>query len=184
MLKWLLPLLLLSACATAPVGQTERRATAPSQAFSLNGRVAIKQNEQRFSSGVVWTHEMQKDEILLLAPLGQTVARIERTAQGVRLDAADKHTTAPDAESLTQQTLGWRLPLTGLQYWVQGVPLPDVEAVVERDELGRITQLLQNGWTIHYTRYASDTATSLPLRLTLERAELTFQLLIDSWNTP
>src|SRR3989337_1633355 len=94
-------ILLLTGCATAPVAvQRPLQADAP---FAFNGRVAVKQGEQRNSAGVRWVHSAAADEILLLAPLGQTMARIHREAQEVTLDASGKRYTAQDMETLMQQ---------------------------------------------------------------------------------
>src|SRR5512144_226346 len=116
----LLTLLLLAGCATAPVAvQRPAQADAP---FAFNGRVAVKHGELHESAGVRWVHRSSEDEILLLAPLGQTVARIRRTREEVSLEASGKHYAAQDMESLMQQALGWQLPLSGLRYWVMAEP--------------------------------------------------------------
>jgi len=150
--------------------------------FVMNGRIAVKYHGERTSANVRWTHMIKDDEILLFAPLGQTVARIYQNADGVVLDASGKHYTAHNTEALTQQVLGWSLPLNGLRYWVLALPAPDSECVLERNEHGQISQLQQTGWTIQYARYASTVVDSLPLRMTLQRAELHIQLLVDEWE--
>ncbi len=180
---WLLPFWLLG-CASAP--PAPQSVTRPAQAehapFVIAGRIAVKHNGERSSATMRWTHSAETDEILLFAPLGQTVARIHRDGQGVVLDTSDKHYVAQDAEELTQQALGWRLPLSGLQYWVLALPAPLGVHDIERDASGKISVLRQHGWTISYTRYATPAADSLPLRLTLQREELEIQLQIDEWS--
>ncbi len=180
---WLLPLWLFG-CASAP--PAPQSVTRPAQAehapFVIAGRIAVKHNGERSSATLRWTHSAETDEILLFAPLGQTVARIHRDGHGVVLDTSDKHYVAQDAEELTQQALGWRLPLSGLQYWVLALPAPVGVYDIERDASGQISVLRQGGWTISYTRYATPAADSLPLRLTLQREELGIQLRIDEWS--
>lgn len=182
---WLLWLCLasLTACSSVPEKQSVRASASNQHGFVLNGRVAVKQDEKHFSGGVRWTHEFSNDEILLLAPLGQTVARIQRDAQGVTLTSAEAQHHAQDVETLTQQVLGWRLPLSGLQTWVLAQPSHTAFSV-QRDPQGRLSTLQQDGWNIRYTRYASDAADSLPTRLLLQRDDLEIQLLIDEWLTP
>jgi outer membrane lipoprotein LolB len=152
-------------------------------AFVLNGRIAVKHDDERSSASVRWTHHIAQDEILLLAPFGQTMARIYRDAQGAELDASGKHYTAPDAEELSQQVLGWHLPLAGLQYWVLALPTPGNNASVERDESGQVSVMHQDGWEIRYTRYVALAADSLPSRMSLQRGGMEIQLLIDEWET-
>lgn len=127
-------------------------------------------------------HRVEADEILLLAPLGQTMARIRSDEQGAELDTPFKHFVAKDPDELTQQVLGWRLPLAGLRYWVLALPAPKSAFDIEHDANGQVMLLSQDGWVIRYTRYATQTQDSLPLRLALQRDGLEIQLLIDEWE--
>ena len=188
-MRWLFPLLLLLAgCATRPPAPPPvRPAQVQAVSFALNGRIAVRYDGKHSSAGVHWSHHAASDEILLLAPLGQTVARVARSTpapgeQLFTLDAEGRHYAALDAETLTEQALGWRLPLYGLQYWVLAVPVPGEAYKVERTPGGQISLLQQDGWTIRYTRYAGNTADSLPLRIALQRPDLKIRLLIDEWQ--
>jgi outer membrane lipoprotein LolB len=174
--------LLLSACASAPVSKQERPEQADLAPFAFNGRVAIKHNGERSSASVRWTHRGVEDEILLLAPLGQTVARIYSNNEGVLLEASGKKYFEQDAESLTERVLGWHLPLSGLRYWVMALPASGSEAVVEHAENGQASVIKQDGWEINYTKYAAQTVDSLPLRLTLQRENMEMKLFIDEWE--
>jgi len=127
-------------------------------------------------------HRAEADEILLFAPLGRTVARIRSDMQGATLDMSSKHYVAKDADELTQQVLGWSLPLYGLRYWVLALPAPKGEFDIEHDANGQVMLLSQDGWVIRYTRYAAQTPDSLPLRLAMQRDGLEIQLLIDEWE--
>src|SRR5574340_438414 len=84
-MRWLGVLLagMLSGCALLPSAPAPamRPAQPESAPFSLNGRIAVKYNGARHSAGLRWVHTAQSDEILLLAPLGQTAARVYRDAQ-------------------------------------------------------------------------------------------------------
>lgn len=167
-----------------PEKQVLRAFQGDQNTFVLNGRVAVKQDEKRFSGGVRWTHEQANDEILFITPLGQTTGRIQSSPADVSLTTSETQYHARDIESLTQQALGWSLPLSGLQSWVLGQPSSHALFSAQRDELGRLSVLKQDGWQIHYTRYASDATNSLPSRLLLQRNDLEIQLLIDEWLTP
>jgi outer membrane lipoprotein LolB len=176
----LLLLVLLTGCATAPtVVQRSAQADAP---FAFNGRIAFKQGDKRDNAGVRWVHSAAEDEILLLAPLGQTVARIHRDAHEATLEASGKHYADHDMEALMQQVLGWNLPLSGLRYWVTALPVPGDEFSIERDANGQVSALHQQGWEIGYTRYAAATPDALPLRLKLQRDGMEVLLLIDEWE--
>ncbi len=178
----LLWLMLLGGCALAPPAPAVRPAQPEAASFALNGRIAVRHNGSRHSAGLRWTHDTQSDEVLLLAPLGQTAARVYRDASGATLEDGERHYQAADAESLMQQVLGWHLPLDGLHRWVLALPAADSQAQIERDAAGRIAVLRQDGWEVSYRRYAGDGADSLPARLQLSRDNLEVQLLIDEWD--
>ena len=175
---------LLSGCALLPPKQESvaRPAQPESAPFALNGRIAIDHQGKHHTAGLRWTHQAQSDEILLLAPLGQTAARIYRDAQKATLDEGREHYQADDAESLMEQVLGWHLPLSGLQLWVLGLPDREGVAQIERDDIGRISVLHQSGWEVRYLRYAGTGPESLPSRLQLNHEDLQMQLLIDEWD--
>lgn len=172
--------ILLAGCAAAPVAVL--RPAQQDAPFAFNGRVAVKQGDAHDSAGMRWVHSAAEDEILLLAPLGQTVARIHRDLNGVTLDTSGKHYTAQDMETLMQQALGWQLPLSGLRYWVTALPAPNIESSLERDANGHVETLRQQGWEISYSRYAALASDALPLRLKLHRDGTEVLLLIDEWE--
>lgn len=188
MQRWLvviLAVLLLDGCATrAPAPLQTRPVLAELAPFAFNGRVATLHDGERSSAGVRWTHHGAEDEILLLAPLGQTVARIFSNGQAVSLETDGKFYVAEDAESLTEQVLGWHLPMSGMRYWVLCLPAPGTVADIQRDSLGQVTVMRQDGWEIRYQRYINDAPDSLPLRMVLLRDGMELKLLIDEWSSP
>jgi outer membrane lipoprotein LolB len=175
-------LLVLAGCASMPPATaTLRPAGAERAAYTINGRIAVKYDGERSSANLHWSHRTTADDILLLAPLGMTVAHLWRDADGAMLEASGKRYVAQDSSALMQQVLGWHLPLEGLPYWVLALPRPGAEADVERDANGQINLLRQDGWSVRYTRYAAQTPDSLPLRMSLRRERLEIVLLIDEW---
>ena len=177
---------LLGGCALLPSAPAPvlRPAQPKTATFALNGRISINHQGERHSAGLRWTHKAQFDEILLLAPLGQTAARVYCDAQQATLDDGDKHYQADDVETLMQQVLHWHLPLSGLHHWVLGLPVAESSAQIERDGNGQITLLRQDGWEVRYLRYADTKPGGLPMRLQLSREDLQMQLLIDEWEIP
>ena len=170
---------LLSGCAVLhPVPPAAPPAQLESAPFALNGRISVKYQDKHDSAGLRWTHLAQTDEVLLLNPLGQTVARIFRDDGHATLDSGGKHYEDTDAESLMEQVLGWHLPLSGLQRWVLGMPDPGTPSQAERAADGKLSVLHQDGWEVQYQRYAG----ALPSRLHLSREGLQVRLLIDEWD--
>jgi outer membrane lipoprotein LolB len=176
--------LLLAGCVSAPPTPQPvvRPAEAEQKPFVLNGRISIQHDGDRSSANIRWAHRAEDDDILLLTPLGQTVAHIHSDVREAVLDTADKHYTAQDTEKLTQQVLGWHLPLAGLRYWVLALPAPESKARTEHDTNGQVSVMRQDDWKISYSRYAAQTSDSLPLRMSLQRDGMELQLLIDEWE--
>lgn len=183
-MRWLSILLtcMLCGCTSLAPPQVARPAQAEYAAFALNGRISASNQGERHSAGLRWTHKAESDEILLLSPLGQTVARVYRDALNATLDEGSKHYLAANVELLMQQALGWHLPMNGLHHWVLGMAAPQGTAQVERNSNGQIAILFQDGWEVRYLRYAGDKPDSLPARLQLRRESLQVQLLIDEWE--
>ena len=175
---------MLSGCALLPPAPAPvvRPAQPEAAAFALNGRISINHRGERHSAGLRWTHQARSDELLLLAPLGQTAARVYRDVSQATLDDGDKHYQADDVETLMQQVLHWHLPLGGLHHWVLGMADADSPAKIERAANSRISVLHQDGWEVRYLRYADNAPDSLPAHLQLSSGDLQVQLLIDEWE--
>ncbi len=188
MMRWRSVLLAcaLGGCALLPPAPVPavRPAQPESASFALNGRISISHRGARHSAGLRWTHTARSDEVLLLAPLGQTAARVYRDAHNATLDDGDKHYRAGDAETLMRQVLGWYLPLDGLHHWVLGLAETGNPAQIERYGNGQIAVLRQDGWEIRYLRHSTAMKDSLPTHLQLSRDGLQMQLLIDEWELP
>ncbi|MDO9190175.1 MAG: lipoprotein insertase outer membrane protein LolB [Sulfurimicrobium sp.] len=181
----LLGLLLLGGCATQP---PRLPAMADIQnfpaTFLLNGRIGVQHDGQGFSGNLSWRHNGGEDEIQLRSPLGQTVARIQRNAKSVTLDTPEGHYTAQSPAELTEQVLGWRLPLEGMQHWVLGRPTPDGAVEIERDDSLRVTRLRQQEWSIEYRDYRMEGNFVLPSRIVMRNDTLEIKLVVDNWELP
>lgn len=148
--------------------------------FELLGRIAARYAKDAFTGNLQWRHAASGDEMLITTPMGQGVARIVREGEAVQLTTADGHDyRAPDAESLTERTLGFRLPLVGLADWVQGRVSPGAPAREVKAADGKLQSLEQRGWRIDYLGYGDDDRPSL-MRLNYEGVEL--RLAITSWK--
>jgi outer membrane lipoprotein LolB len=168
-------LLLLAACATPaflfPAADAE---------FELAGRIAVRYRDDAGSGNIAWRHGARADEMLLTSPLGQGIARIVRSGDEVALTTQDgREFRAADAESLTEQVLGFRVPLLGLADWVRGKPASAPAPTQQRaDTAGRLTELEQSGWRIEYLEYQG----GLPSRLKLSFPGVELRLAISEWK--
>ncbi len=172
----------VSIIVTEPVAVDQN---SPFTNFSLIGRISVQDNDQRFSGSVRWQHTGLSDEIFLFSPLGQAMAKIVQDNDGAQLTTSEqKNYSASNIEILTETVLGWRIPVAGLQYWVQGEHLPATVAIKHIDSEGRIVAIYQDGWEINYTSYfpAQSAHTTRPRVLVLSYEALKLKLVVDNWE--
>jgi outer membrane lipoprotein LolB len=175
----------LAGCASLPPPPPLASAThgAAADAFAFSGRVAVREQDRNITGGIRWRHEAARDEILLLSPLGQGVAQIISDADGATLRTNDdKVYHAADAEQLTSNVTGWRIPVSGLIFWLRGQPQPGTTPHEERDAQGRLVRLSQDDWKIEYPAYFDAPDDRLPRRIVLTRPEFEFKLVVDNWE--
>jgi outer membrane lipoprotein LolB len=175
---------LLSGCVNHSVIKTAVRSPQYEAPFSFSGRIMMKRGLETSSAGLRWVHspEEDEDEVLILEPLGATMARIHRDVQGATLESQGRYYVSQDVESLTQQVLGWTLPLSMLTHWIVGVPTNGTEADIQRDAKKQITLMRQGGWEIRYLKYANPSAEALPTRFVMKNDNLEVTVLIDEWE--
>ena len=147
--------------------------------FNLSGRLAARYGNEAFTGNLAWQHAKSTDELLITSSLGAGVARIVRTPEGVVLTTAEpKEYRASDPEALTEEVLGFRLPLAGLADWVRGRPSEGAPSSVERSLDGRLAKLRQRGWEVEYLEYRD----KLPSRLRLTYPGIELRLAIGEWK--
>lgn len=200
-IRWIgiLSLVLISGCATlkpsqesplpTPVGspaelhQAHLKQLAHIKQFYLQARIGIQSEGKGSSGSTRWRHNPEGNDISMLSPVGSTVAKIITNTEGVSLTTNDgKVLQAADAESLTEEHLGWRLPLTGLPDWAIGRPANRLVEDIQWDSIGRVTKLKQDGWEIEYLAYMEAAGYRLPKRINLRSKNLTLKLVIESWG--
>ena len=163
----------LGACASLPAGGPPLAG-----GFELSGRVAVRHGKDAASGKIFWRHSDDSDELLITSALGQGVARISREGDRFRLVTGNnREYRAADAESLTEQALGWRLPLAGLADWVQARASPGRPAQVDGG-VGQGMELRQDGWRIAYEELRG----GRPHRMRLTREDLEIRLIVDRWT--
>ncbi len=160
--------------------------------FSLKGRIGINTNGKGYSAGLTWLHNSSSnaDNIALFSPFGGKLSDIVKNNTEVVLTLANGNQfSAMDAETLTQNTLGWRLPLAGLSDWVLGrvtvgPPQDDNHSAptIILDSLGRIATLKQNGWDITYEGYGDHTGYTLPNKILLRSVNVNLKLVVENWD--
>jgi outer membrane lipoprotein LolB len=153
------------------------------QRFELKGRLGVQADGKGYSASLIWQHNAEHDDIRIYSPLGGQLARIQKTADGIRLeDAQGQVSVGRDAESLTQTLLGWRLPLTGLADWALGRPANSAMASLTWDEAGHTLSLNEADWVIAYQQYQASPTAFLPHKLCLKNERVQLKLIVEKWT--
>ena len=153
--------------------------------WDVHARAALKLESGVYNIGIRWQRQAETSTILLEAPFGQGVFRIESNAVGkYRLRLPDGRVFEDSsAEALLEKMIGWSLPISGLDYWIRGLPRPDSDYSHRLDEGGRARSIDQDQWSIGYLDYfARQENLQLPRRVRLESDKVTLKLIIERWQ--
>jgi outer membrane lipoprotein LolB len=155
--------------------------------WDIHARAAIKLKGEAYNIGIRWRRQAEHSMILLEAPFGQGVFRIESSAGGTyRLRLPDGRVSANrTAEALLEEMIGWSLPVSGLEYWIRGIPRPDSAYTHHLDQGGRARSISQDQWAIDYLDYfIGQQAPQLPRRIRLVSETVTLKLVVERWQQP
>ena len=181
--------LLIAACSTPlPQGTTNLplQNTAYHDEISLTGRLSVSywQNGKREALQGKFSWDQHKDttHIALFSPLGQTIAHIAITPGLATLKQSGMPVReANNIDDLTQDALGWPMPVSGLRDWLQGF---------NRDARGlkpvTAASLQSADWQIRYVSWQEDVnGATFPKRIDLKRSageagQITLKIIIDN----
>ena len=86
---------------------------------------------------------------------------------------------------MLEDAVGWSLPISGLDFWVRGLPHPRTAFSRRLDSKGRARSIRQDGWDIIYRDYRpAPDGLQLPRRMRLVDDAVTFKLVIEHWQPP
>lgn len=186
---------LLGACATRPpetstlapeVAYSEREAALDAwPGWSLTGRLGVSQGDEGGSGRLDWSQAGNESRLAFRGTLGQGAWRLEVSPDVARLELKDGTVReARRVEDLVFDQTGWVAPVTALAWWVRGLAWPGGPAPEARElnEDGTLANLVQDGWTVAWTRYQDGPEEQrLPSRLQLSRADISIRLAISRW---
>jgi outer membrane lipoprotein LolB len=168
--------LLVTGCAVPVREPATAAATHADQAFESSGRFSARRDQEGVAGQFAWTHDGERDVLVLSTPTGQALARMSGDAGSVAVEFADgRQERAQDWERLTERVLGVPIPVRGLAYWIRALPHPGSAHLAEPDPQGRTSVLRQDGWEIVYGyRDGAD-----PARLRMSYPGVELRLAID-----
>ena len=163
--------------AVAAAWQTRQAALAGRDRFSLLGRLAVKGGG--LSGQLRWDQEGAGYRLRLAGPLGAGALKIEGDGRETRIQGRDIDLVTTEPEQVLATRTGWMLPLAALRWWVLGLPEPGEPADLQLDGEGRLTGLVQRGWTLRFEGYDAQTP-ALPALIEARRGEAQATLRVET----
>jgi len=188
----------LAGCATSGPSLPLPNANVPVAAYrdtiDLSGKLSVTYQKdgqpQRLNGAYSWTQRPGTIDVELFGPLHQTQAVLHVTPQAATLTLNDGKTrSAADIDTLTAQTLGWTLPVSGLRDWLQG-HATDAQGKPFSASPANSNVVTKDGWRLRFAEWqggkaADGTPVPMPRRINAERSataasdELSITVFID-----
>ncbi|MDM8558843.1 lipoprotein insertase outer membrane protein LolB [Candidatus Parabeggiatoa sp. HSG14] len=176
-----LPALLLS-CASLPSLPPNNANQLDS--WHLKGRIAIVTEDDSWTANVHWQQQGTDYQLRLNTPLGQGVLLLEGNDISVVMHTANNETfRAHNPDALVAQVLKLEIPVTGLHFWIRGLPSPKtIPTRYVLTKTGYLKSLQQDGWEIEYGRYLNVDGINLPRKIFLDNNQFQVKIVISQWN--
>lgn len=167
----------LTGCATSTANLSTATVGAYRDSIDLNGKINVvyqaADKREVVSAPFTWTQRPGSVDVSLFTPTGQTAAEIKVTPGAATLTQPNREPRmARDIDTLTQQTLGWPLPVGGLRDWLQGYAVDAqgkrIAASPAHNEL-----FTNDGWRLRFAEWQDKpgpTGAPLPKTIKAERS--------------
>ena len=168
--------------ATLALYEQHQQNVANIQQFAFKARIGVQADGKGFSGSVDWQHQPTTDVITLYSPFGGEVANIQKNTNSVTLtNDKGNSISATNVETLTEQALGWILPLDGLTDWSLGRASNSPIQEKTWDSEGHLSNLKQSGWEIEYQNYSIQQGYNLPSKILFKNQKINLKLIISDW---
>lgn len=174
----------LTGCATSSANLSHANVAPYRDTVSLTGHLSVNYQKdsqpQSISGKFDWEQAPGRVNVTLASPLGQTIAQISVTPESATLTQANRPPrVAADLDTLTRESLGWSLPVSGLRDWMQGYAT-NADGTRFTASPAANTVTTRDGWRVRFVSWQDDAAAvPQPKRIDAERAELSIRIFID-----
>jgi len=168
--------------------QLQQKELAQLQSWAINGRISVQTEYEGGQADYRWQQYNNTDyDIRLQAPMGAGTTLITGRLNGVSLKTSSgDELFDTDVDKLMLKLNGWPLPVSGLQYWVKGLPAPKSSFEVSKwNKNGLPAVMLQDGWRIEMRKYKKVGENLLPGKLFINRQngeDVDVRLIIRQWT--
>lgn len=190
LLSRLLPLAvltLLSACAQQPIApedslwQEHQASLKALSHWDFDGKIALKTEQRAETASLSWSQTELQSTLVISGPMGWNQLSLISDSSGITLlkDGAVQRMEGPQAVA---ELTGWPLPTQPLQYWLKGLPDPNLPIDAWQLQDGRLAGLTQDQWTLEFERYQQEGQLVLPARIRFSHPRVSGKILIKQWR--
>ena len=186
-------LLVISGCVSKPPvsdqfkhdhWQLHQQRLAELSEWELSGRISFRIDDDAWTASLIWIQNQQNFNFRVIAPLGQGSFEFSGNEEFAELRTSKNEVfTSKNADELLRNHLNLDVPVTGLLFWIKGLPQSGIRSdTLLYDDSGRITDLMQAGWLVKYDDYINAQGYDVPTRLTIQRDKIRLRLIIKNWK--
>lgn len=152
--------------------------------WQAKGRIGIKTANQSSSATLIWQQNGTNYDLVLLGPLGQTVASLKQR-RGLAELTIPEHPVyqSYDAEAMVAEVLGWQLPINSLPYWLRALDDPNQPAATGAfDAEKRLSSLDSDAWHLEFRSYLQQDDLWLPEKIQVNHPKVQLKLSLKEWT--
>lgn len=181
-------LLLLTGCSVTPSEDfTPINVTnaAQANAWELQGKIAVKTAEDKFSTNLYWLHQPAANDLRLTTVLGTTVLTLKTNQGMATLEVDGKTYRDSNAQDLLTGISGWSIPLDSLPLWITG-QIGSNDKIVSYNPDGTIKQVIsydpQANWSVSFLSWQQQSGALVPKLLKIERENVQIRIQTNQWT--
>ena len=181
-------LLLLTGCSVTPSEDfTPINVTNAAQAnvWELQGKIAVKTAEDKFSTNLYWLHQPAANDLRLTTVLGTTVLTLKTNQGMATLEVDGKTYRDSNAQDLLTGISGWSIPLDSLPLWITG-QIGSNDKIVSYNPDGTIKQVIsydpQANWSVSFLSWQQQSGALVPKLLKIERENVQIKIQTNQWT--
>ena len=158
---------------------------AQAKAWELQGKIAVKTSQDKFSTNLYWLHQPTTNDLRLTTVLGTTVLTL-KTDQGMAtLEVDGKTYHDNNAQNLLTGISGWSIPLASLPLWITG-QVGTNDNIISYHPDGMINQLIsydpQANWSVRFLSWQQQSGATVPKLLIIEREDVQIKIQTNQWT--
>lgn len=152
--------------------------------WKMEGRIAATRGQEGGNASFVWNQAGDHYQIRFFGPFGAGSIYVSGSPKSVSMvDGDGKKHQAQTPEELMQKVAGWQLPITGIRYWILGVPNPKENVWGQLlNQKGHLSQLTQSNWTVAYDRYHGNQFPPIPAKIQMRSNENKVKIIVKNWS--